>query len=142
MSVASILMSKGSDEVLTIGPDAPVSEAAKTLSERRIGSLVVTDAGAVVGILSERDIVRGLSQCGASVLTQPVRALMTEKVESCTRSETIDTVMRKMTDGRFRHMPVMEGGKLVGVISIGDVVKHRIADLQHEAETLRGYVMS
>jgi CBS domain-containing protein len=142
MSVASILSGKGKD-ILTVTVDQPIGEASRILSENKVGALVVVENDTtVVGILSERDIVRGLSSAGASVLSQRVDSLMTAEVESCTRSETVDNVMRKMTEGRFRHMPVVESGKLVGVISIGDVVKHKIKELRHEADALRDYVMS
>lgn len=142
MSVASILTHKGGD-VLTVTEDQPISDAVKILGEKKIGALVVTDSeGRVDGILSERDVVRGLAERGAAVLAQRVADLMTAPVQTCTRSETIDDVMRRMTDGRFRHIPVVEGDALVGVVSIGDVVKHKIAELQHEAEALRDYVMS
>lgn len=142
MSIASILSEKDGT-VITMTPDQSIGDAAKLLAEKRIGAVVITDEqGGVSGILSERDIVKGLAASGPSVLTRTVGDLMTTEVSSCTRSETIDGVMRTMTEGRFRHMPVVEGGQLVGVISIGDVVKHRIKDLQHEAEALRDYVMS
>lgn len=142
MSVASILSGKSGD-VLTVTPDQTIAEASKILAENKVGAVIVVDeAGGVAGILSERDVVRGLSASGPSVLSQTVSRLMTAEVKVCTRSETIDNVMRKMTEGRFRHMPVVENDKLVGVVSIGDVVKHKIKDLQHEAEALRDYVMS
>lgn len=142
MSIASILSEKDGT-VVTMTPDQSISDAARLLAEKRIGAVVITDEqGGVSGILSERDIVKGLATSGPSVLTRTVGDLMTTEVSSCTRSETIDGVMRTMTEGRFRHMPVVESGQLVGVISIGDVVKHRIKDLQHEAEALRDYVMS
>lgn len=142
MSVASILASKENAEVLTVTADLPISKAVAMLAEKKVGALVVVEGKSVCGILSERDVVRGLGAAGPAVMTQTVASLMTAEVSTCTRSDTIDSVMRKMTDGRFRHMPVVEGGELVGVISIGDVVKHRIAALQHEAEALRDYVMS
>ena len=142
MSVASILSGKSGD-ILTVTAKQTISEASKLLADNKIGAVIVVDkADAVAGILSERDIVRGLSAAGASVLDQTVESLMTAEVESCDRKESIDNVMRKMTDGRFRHMPVVEGDKLVGVISIGDVVKHKIKELRHEADALRDYVMS
>ncbi len=142
MSVASILSGKSVD-VVTASADQSIGEAIRLLAEHRIGAVVVADdAGGVAGILSERDIVRGLAETGSTILTQPVSSLMTSTVESCTREDTVESVMRKMTDGRFRHMPVKEGDRLVGVISIGDVVKDRMKALEHEAEALRGYVMS
>lgn len=142
MSVASILRTKG-DTVLSIAPNRPISEAADLLAEKKIGAVLVTDEdGGLCGILSERDIVRGLAARGASVMTQCVSDLMTSEVMTCTRSDGIDDIMRRMSDGRFRHMPVTERNKLVGVISIGDVVKSRIAELEHEASAMRDYIMT
>ena len=142
MTVASILRTKGAD-VLCIAPDDTISAAAELLAEKKIGAVVVTDpAGGLAGILSERDIVRGLAARGPSVLTQCVKDLMTAEVTTCTRSDGINDVMIRMTQGRFRHMPVIEGQKLVGVISIGDVVKNRIAELEHEASAMRDYIMT
>ena len=143
MSVASMLSHKDSEAIITVTKDQSIADAVALLAEKKIGAVVVVDdARAVAGILSERDIVRGLSDRGASIMTQSVGDLMTAPVETCTRSETVDDVMRRMTEGRFRHMPVTEAGELVGVISIGDVVKNRIKDLEYEAEALRDYVMS
>lgn len=140
MTVAAILRTKG-DDILSVSPDQPISEATALLAEKKIGAVVVTDPeGALCGILSERDIVRGLAARGASVLTQAVKELMTAEVSTCTRSDGIETVMSRMTQGRFRHMPVTEGKKLVGLISIGDVVKQRMEDLEHEASAMRDYI--
>ena len=142
MSVAALLTNKPTS-IITATPGMPICDAAKLLSDNRIGAVVVTDGEQhVAGILSERDIVRGLAAHGASVMTQPVSDLMTAPVETCTRSETVDDIMRRMSEGRFRHMPVTEGSKLVGVISIGDVVKHRITELQHEKDAMQSYIMS
>lgn len=142
MSVAALLTNK-SGSVLTVSPTTPVCDAAKLLAENRIGAVIVTEQNDhVAGILSERDIVRGLASHGAAVMTQPVSDLMTAPVETCTRSETVDDIMQRMSDGRFRHMPVTEGAKLVGVVSIGDVVKHRINELQHEKDAMRDYIMT
>lgn len=142
MSVASLLSKKPST-IVTITADMSIKDASDLLYEHRIGAVVVIEEeDRVVGILSERDIVRGLSSRGASVMTQQVSDLMTAPVETCTRSETADDVMRRMSEGRFRHMPVVEGTKLVGVISIGDVVKNRIATLEHEADAMRDYIMT
>ena len=142
MSVAALLTNKPAS-IITVEPSTPICDAAKLLATNRIGAVVVTDGDDhVAGILSERDIVRGLSSQGASVMTQPVSDLMTAPVETCTRSETVDDVMRRMSEGRFRHMPVTEGARLVGVISIGDVVKHRISELEHEKDAMRDYIMT
>ncbi len=142
MTVASILRTKGED-ILSVTPDLTISDAAALLAEKKIGAVVVTDSGgSLCGILSERDIVRGLATRGPAVLTQAVETLMTTSVTTCTRSDGIDDVMLLMTQGRFRHLPVIEGQKLVGVISIGDVVKNRIAELEHEASAMREYIMT
>lgn len=139
MNVQHVLKLKGSAAVETISPDQTVAQAAKVLGAKRYGALVVTDdAGRVVGILSERDIVRGLGVSGAAVLHETVGRLMTEKVEHCEPTEDVNSVMARMTDGRFRHMPVMEGGRLAGVLSIGDVVKARIMEMESEKSAMEG----
>lgn len=142
MTVASLLKNKP-ENIVTVLAETPIGDAATLLADNRIGAVVVTDgADHVAGILSERDIVRGLSSHGASVLTKPVSELMTAPVETCNRSETINHVMYRMSEGRFRHMPVTEDGRLVGVISIGDVVKHRISDLEHEKAAMQDYILT
>jgi len=141
MLVHQILASKASDAVLTISPAARVSEAAAVLSEKRIGSLVVsTDGKHAEGILSERDIVREVGRRGAACLDDPVSAMMTRGLVTCGRNESADKVLQTMTEGRFRHLPVVEGGVLVGLISIGDVVKSRLAELAMENEALEGMI--
>mmetsp|Transcript_24093 Transcript_24093/g.33843 ORF Transcript_24093/g.33843 Transcript_24093/m.33843 type:complete len:143 (-) Transcript_24093:47-475(-) len=139
MLVQDILKTKGG-EVHTIGPDETVSEAARQLTERRIGSVVVQDGDRLAGILSERDIVRAVAARGGACLEERVSALMTTSVVTCTRDQTIADVMEMMTSGRFRHVPVIEDAKLVGVISIGDVVKHRLDETQEEVRQLAAYV--
>lgn len=142
MSVAALL-SKKPNQTITVKATDSIADAGKLLSEHKIGAVVVVgDGETVAGILSERDIVRGLHAKGASVLTLRVSDLMTSTVKTCTRSESADDVMRRMSEGRFRHMPVVEGSKLVGVISIGDVVKNRIATLELEAGAMREYIMT
>ncbi|MEQ8443120.1 MAG: CBS domain-containing protein [Alphaproteobacteria bacterium] len=142
MSVAAMLSRKPA-ETITVEATQSIKDAAALLAEKKIGAVVVTENGdTVVGILSERDVVRGLSARGASVLTLRVADLMTSPVMTCTRSDNADDVMKRMSEGRFRHMPVVEGDKLVGVVSIGDVVKNRIATLEHETEAMRGYIMT
>ncbi|WP_296417549.1 CBS domain-containing protein [Pseudooctadecabacter sp.] len=143
MIVSQILKSKAVDGVLTLGSDASVSEAAAIMSDRRIGTIVVSDdAGATAaGILSERDIVRNLGKQGAGCLAETVGTMMTTKLVTCGVGDTSDSVLGKMTEGRFRHMPVIEDGKLVGLISIGDVVKARLAELAMERDALEGMVM-
>jgi CBS domain-containing protein len=142
MSVRQILKVKGGNDVVTIGPEATLAEAAALLSSRRIGAVVVTEDGtSVQGILSERDIVRELGAQGVACLTRRVREVMTSKIITCAPSDGADTVMQKMTDGRFRHMPVVDEGVMVGLISIGDVVKTRLDELKMEKEALTGMIM-
>ena len=142
MTVSSILKDKGR-EVATISPDATLQDAAGVLAERRIGAVVVTDfAGRVAGILSERDIVRATAGSGCDALKEPVAAYMTREVVTCTAADTSERLMEMMTYGRMRHLPVVEDGKLAGIISIGDVVKRRIADAELEAESLKAYIAS
>ena len=141
MLVSQILKSKAETAVVTISSGATVAEAARILSERRIGALVVSKDGKTTeGILSERDIVRELGKRGAAVLAEKVSALMTARLVSCSRAEATDSVLQKMTDGRFRHMPVIEGGQMVGLISIGDVVKARLTELAAEKDALEGMI--
>jgi CBS domain-containing protein len=142
MNVKAILEDKGR-AVETIGPDVALTVAIGRLAERRIGALVVTnDDRKVIGILSERDIVRALGEHGASALNQSVRQAMTAKVKLCTEEHTINQVMEIMTTGRFRHLPVEKNGQLDGIISIGDVVKKRIEEVEHEAEEIIHYIAS
>jgi CBS domain-containing protein len=142
MTVQQILKVKGGHDVVTIGPESTVAEAAAVLSSRRIGAVVVTEDGShVLGILSERDIVRELGAQGVGCLTKKVAEAMTSKIVTCAPGDGADSVMQKMTDGRFRHMPVVEGGAMVGLISIGDVVKARLDELKMEKEALTGMIM-
>ncbi|MDQ0315747.1 CBS domain-containing protein [Amorphus orientalis] len=140
MTVATILSDKGRD-IVTARETASITEICETLAERKIGAIIVTDdAGSIVGILSERDIVRSCAAHGAEALHKTVAELMTRSVITVSPDDNIATVMERMTSGRFRHMPVVQGDKLVGVISIGDVVKHRIAEAEREAEEMRSYI--
>lgn len=141
MLVQQILKAKSGGDVVTIAPGASVAEAAKLLSERRIGALVVSpDGKSVHGILSERDIVRELGRTGPACMSQDVDSLMTAEIVSCGLSDSSDTVLGKMTEGRFRHMPVIEGGAMVGLISIGDVVKAQLQKLEMEKDALEGMI--
>jgi CBS domain-containing protein len=141
MTVQQILKVKGDGNIVTVPSTATLSGAAEILSARKIGAVVVSDDGKVpMGILSERDIVRELGRRGVACMSDPVTKIMTTKLVTCTRSESANEVMQKMTDGRFRHMPVMEGGAMVGFISIGDVVKSRLAQLSMEKEALEGMI--
>lgn len=141
MLVHQILKAKSDDGVATIPPGTTVGDAAKELSTRKIGALIVSSDGKhAEGILSERDIVKALGAKGASVLIDPVDALMTAKLVTCARDETSDAVLAKMSEGRFRHMPVLEGDEMVGLISIGDVVKARLSELAMEKDALEGMI--
>ena len=141
MLVAQILKSKGSEGVTTVPPATTVAAAAELLAQKKIGALVVsTDGKSLAGILSERDIVREIGRRGAACLGDPVSSIMTARVTTCARSDQTDEVLQKMTDGRFRHIPVMAGAALDGLISIGDVVKARLAELGAEKEALEGMI--
>lgn len=141
MLVRQMLALKQSQEVTTISPSASASDAAGELSVRRIGCLVVSDDGTtVVGMLSERDIVRELGKRGSACLSDHVRDIMSSDIETCTQSETADEVLRKMTDRRARHLPVIEDGKLKGLISIGDVVFAKLSEMTMEKEALEGMI--
>ncbi len=140
MTVRTILSQKGKDCV-TIAPEATLADAARLLSEKHIGAVVVTGAGQrVAGILSERDIVRALAKHGAGALAQTVASAMTREVVTCTADESIPALMQRMTAGRFRHVPVVEHGQLAGIVSIGDVVKHRIEEVERESQALKEYI--
>ncbi|HZS63908.1 MAG TPA: CBS domain-containing protein [Xanthobacteraceae bacterium] len=142
MIVRSIIEAKGSD-VVTIKPTETLDAAAKLLAERRIGAVVVLGADdRIVGILSERDIVRVLADRGAAALQDQVAQAMTRKVATCTHEETIHSIMERMTAGKFRHVPVIAGDHLAGIVSIGDVVKHRIVEIEQESAALRDYIQT
>lgn len=139
MNVRQILNLKGSSAITTIPPDATIAEAAALLGEKRIGALVVASSnGTIGGIISERDIVRGVGKEGAQALEALVSTLMTEDVITCTPSDSSDFVLGKMTDGRFRHLPVMENGEMAGFLSIGDVVKAKIKEIEDENAAMAG----
>jgi CBS domain-containing protein len=140
MTVRAILDTKG-HQVESIQPGAKLATAVKLLGEKKIGAVLVLNvAGHIEGILSERDIVRVLSERGAAVLEEPVSNVMTRKVVSCRQSDTVSGLMEMMTLGKFRHMPVVEDSKVVGLISIGDVVKWRVQEYEREQEALREYI--
>ena len=141
MLVSQILKSKPEGGVITISGDATVAEAVALLSSKRIGAVMVSSDGKhALGILSERDIVRELGRRGPGCLADKVDTIMTSKIISCTRNDRTHQVMQMMTDGRFRHMPVIEGGEMVGLISIGDVVKARLEELAAEKDALEGMI--
>jgi len=140
MIVKNIMVGKRGN-VVTIEPTADLSAAVKLLAERRIGAVVVLGADRrVIGILSERDIVRVLAEHGPTALNELVGQVMTRDVKTCSEDDTIEGLMGRMTKGKFRHMPVVEQGKLIGIVSIGDVVKNRVEEIEHESEALRDYV--
>ena len=141
MLVSQILKTKSDDGVVTVPPGTLVAKVAEMLSARRIGAIVVSvDGKTMLGIVSERDVVRELGLRGAACLADPVESIMTSRVVSCARGDPTTEVMQKMTDGRFRHMPVLEGDLMVGLVSIGDVVKARLSELSMEKEALEGII--
>jgi len=139
MIVAQILASKGRD-VATTSPEKTIAAVATELAARRIGALVVVERGHLIGIVSERDIVKAIGFNGLDVLGDPVASIMIRDVVTCREWEKINTVMARMTRRRFRHLPVVEEGELVGIVSIGDVVKARIEQVEFEADELRSYI--
>ena len=139
MTVRAILDTKGHN-ILSVEPQAKLSAAVKLLGERKIGAVLVMSNGQIEGILSERDIVRVLSERGAGVLEAPVSEVMTRKVVSCRQNDTVAAIMEMMTNGKFRHLPVVEDERVVGLISIGDVVKWRVQEYENEQEALTTYI--
>lgn len=142
MNIGQILKAKGR-AVATARPDTSLLEIANKLAQKKIGAIVIVgDKGDVVGIISERDIIRKLGERGPSVLNEPVTETMTANVISCQETSTLDELMEIMTQGRFRHVPVIEDGALVGIVSIGDVVKNHIAEVEMEVTAMRGYFVT
>jgi CBS domain-containing protein len=142
MTVKAILSKKGTD-VLTIEPTKNLAAAASLLAEHAIGALVVTGPDRrIVGIVSERDIVQELAAHGPASLELPLTDVMTRRVMTCTMSDTISSVMERMTQGKFRHLPVVEQGRLTGIVSIGDVVKYRLQEMEREQSALRDYIQT
>jgi CBS domain-containing protein len=142
MTVKAILSRKGS-AVVTIAPGASLAEAAKLLSTNRIGAVIVTGPDArVIGVLSERDIVRALADRGAAALDLRVEEAMTRRVVTAGEADTVGEIMEQMTAGKFRHIPVVENDRLVGVVSIGDVVKHRLEEMERESSAMRDYILT
>jgi len=142
MTVKTILSAKGGD-LISIEPTATLDTAVKTLAKHRIGALLVLGPDRrVIGILSERDIVRVLAEQGADVLTKPLAQVMTRKVVTVGPTEAVGAIMERMTTGKFRHVPVVEQEQVVGIISIGDVVKHRLHEMEQESAALRDYIQS
>ena len=142
MIVSQLLKSKGS-QVYTVSEETNIIEISRILSEKRIGvAVIINESKSVIGIISERDIIRGLAKYGETVLDMPSKALMTKNVITSGLDSHIDELMREMTNSRIRHMPIVEDEKLVGLISIGDVVKNRVEALQAEGDMLREYIAS
>ncbi len=140
MNAKEILAAKGGDTI-TIEPTADLAAAARLLAQHRIGAVVICGAGGrLAGILSERDITRALAEHGADALALPVSQIMTRNVMTCSEDDSVASLMERMTDGRFRHLPVLRDGKLVGLVSIGDVVKQRVGEIESESEALRDYI--
>lgn len=141
MTVDQILGGKGT-AVISIGSNASISEVAAVLAERRFGALPVLDDGRLVGMLSERDIIRGIAIRGEKVLGEAVSTLMTTTVHCCSRQDTVDDILALMTERKIRHVPVMDGDSVIGLISIGDVVKEKITETEREAAALKSYIAS
>ena len=139
MTVRSILNTKG-HQIMSVEPDAKLAAAVKLLAEKKIGAVLVMNQGRLEGILSERDIVRVLGERGAGALEEPVSQVMTRKVVTCKETDTVAELMEMMTTGKFRHLPVVDNGKVVGLISIGDIVKRRVQEYESEQEALRDYI--
>ena len=142
MTVKAILEEKGRD-VITVTRDVSVTDAGRTLSKNKIGAVVVVDGDQhICGIVSERDIVRSISEKGPAGLDRPVSEVMTSNVKVCDENHSVNELMEMMTEGRFRHLPVEQDGKLAGMISIGDVVRRRIEQVEREAEEIKAYIAS
>ena len=142
MTISIILASKGR-EVVTIAPSASLASAVGLLVEKRIGAVLILGADRhVVGILSERDVVRALAERGAGALEEPVSQTMTRKVSTCNENESVLNIMERMTEGRSRHVPVVDQGELVGIVSIGDVVKHRLHEMERDSTAMHDYILT
>ncbi|MEX0307039.1 MAG: CBS domain-containing protein [Ruegeria sp.] len=143
MLVQAILKSKAGSGVVTVEPSASVSQAAAILAEKRIGTVVISEDGGQTasGILSERDIVRELAASGSGCLDKPVSIYMTKQLVTASQQDTVESILSQMTEGRFRHMPVLEDGKLVGIVTLGDAVKAQLAELAMEKDALEGMIM-
>ncbi len=142
MTVSIILAAKGR-EVVSVEPNATLSSVVALLAERRIGAVLILGVDRrIAGIVSERDIVRALAERGAAVLDEPVSRIMTRQVSTATEGETISSIMERMTAGKFRHIPVVDQGRVVGIISIGDVVKHRLQEMERDSAAMRDYILT
>lgn len=142
MTISIILAAKGR-EVVSVEPNATLTSVVALLAERRIGAALVLGLDRrIVGIVSERDIVRALGERGTAALDDPVSRIMTRRVSTCTEGETISSIMERMTEGKFRHVPVVDQGRVVGIISIGDVVKHRLHEMECDSAAMRDYILT
>jgi CBS domain-containing protein len=142
MTVSIILAAKGR-EVVSVEPNATLSSVVALLAERRIGAVLILGVDRrIAGIISERDIVRALAERGAAALDEPVSRIMTRQVSTATEGETISSIMERMTAGKFRHIPVVDQGRVVGIISIGDVVKHRLQEMEHDSAAMHDYILT
>lgn len=142
MTVSMILAEKGRD-VVTIEPGATLADAAMLLAGKRIGAALILGADhRIIGIISERDIVRALAARGAPALDEPVSGTMTRNVESCNENEPICNIMERMTTGKFRHLPVVDQGRVIGIVSIGDAVKYRLQEMERESRAMRDYILT
>jgi CBS domain-containing protein len=142
MTVSILLADKGR-EVVTIEPTASLAAAVALLAEKRIGAVLILGADRrITGILSERDIVRALAERGAAALDEQVSSAMTRRVSTCHENETVASIMERMTAGKFRHVPVVDQGRLVGIVSIGDVVKHRLYEMERDSTAMRDYILT
>ncbi len=141
MNILEVIRRKGSD-VLSIAPEATIGELVGILHEKNVGALVCLEDGALAGIVSERDIIHGLAEHGAELLSRPISSIMTTDVETCTSADKLEALAGRMTDLRIRHLPVVEDGDLKAIVSIGDVVKQRLEDLQAERDNLIDYMTS
>lgn len=141
MTIKTILQQKGS-KVFTMAPTATIADVARELATQRIGAVVVLDGERLVGIVSERDVVRRIAEIGACALEESVADIMTKRVEIAALDDAISSVMQRMTHSRFRHMPVVEDGRLIGLVSIGDVVKERIDEAERERDDMRAYILN
>ncbi|HHB83766.1 MAG TPA: CBS domain-containing protein [Devosia sp.] len=139
MTVSAILKNKDATTI-TLPSDATLAQACKTLARHRIGTVLIVDEGKLAGIVSERDIVRIMAASGGAALNDTVASCMTKNIVTCTTADTVALVMERMTNGRFRHIPIVENDQLVGIVSIGDVVKFRIAEVEREAQEIRDYI--
>jgi CBS domain-containing protein len=142
MTIRMILAEKGR-EIVSVDPAATLKSAATLLAEKRIGAVLILGADhRIIGILSERDIVRAIGERGVAALDEPVSQTMTRKVSTCTEGETLVSIMERMTEGKFRHVPVVDQGRLAGIVSIGDVVKHRLREMEHDSAAMRDYILT